>query len=85
MPKREERIMTQISTDETIDTIDPEYTLTALDRCDSCGAQAYVKVTMANGELLFCAHHGAKYKEKLAGTALHWHDESARLLEDSRA
>jgi hypothetical protein len=77
--------MTQISTDETIDTLDAPYTLTALDRCDSCGAQAYIKVTMASGELLFCAHHGAKYKEKLATTALNWHDESARLLEDSRA
>ena len=77
--------MTQISTDETIDTMDEPYTLSALDRCDSCGAQAYVKVTMASGELFFCAHHGAKYKEKLSATALHWHDESARLLEDSRA
>ena len=77
--------MTQISTDENVDTLDEPYTLTALDRCDSCGAQAYVKVTMAAGELLFCAHHGAKYKEKLATTALNWHDESARLLEDSRA
>jgi hypothetical protein len=77
--------MTQISTDETIEAMDDEFTLTTLDRCDSCGAQAYVKVTMASGELLFCAHHGAKYKEKLSTTALNWHDESARLLEESRA
>ena len=77
--------MTQISTDETIETIDPAYTLSALDRCDSCGAQAYIRVTLASGDLLFCAHHGAKFKEKLAPTALAWHDESARLLEDSRA
>ena len=77
--------MTQISTDDTVDTLDEPFTLTALDRCDSCGAQAYVKVTMAAGELLFCAHHGAKYKEKLSTTALNWHDESSRLLEDSRA
>ncbi len=77
--------MTQISTDETVETTDAAYTLTALDRCDSCGAQAYIKVTMSSGELLFCAHHGAKYKDKLAATALNWHDESARLFEDSRA
>jgi hypothetical protein len=77
--------MTQISTDEAIDTADAPYTLTAFDRCDSCGAQAYIKVTMSTGELLFCAHHGAKFKDKLASTALNWHDESARLLEDSRA
>jgi len=77
--------MTQISTEETVDTVDDPYTLTAFDRCDSCGAQAYIKVTMSSGELLFCAHHGAKFKDKLASTALNWHDESARLLEDSRA
>ena len=72
--------MTQISTDETINDVEAApYVLTALDRCDSCGAQAYVKVTMATGELLFCAHHGTKFKDKLAGTALEWHDESARL------
>jgi hypothetical protein len=77
--------MTQISADENIAELESAYILSALDRCDSCGAQAYVRVTMASGELLFCAHHGAKYKEKLASTALNWHDESARLLEDTRA
>jgi hypothetical protein len=59
--------------------------LTALDRCDSCGAQAYIKVTMASGELYFCGHHGAKFKDKLAGTALSWHDESGRLRDEQRA
>ena len=58
-----------------------EYRLTATDRCDACGAQAYIRVTLASGDLLFCAHHGAKFKEKLFPTALNWHDESARLLE----
>ena len=71
--------MTQISADETIDTVDAPFTLTAFDRCDSCGAQAYIKVTMSSGELLFCAHHGAKFKDKLYPTALNWHDETARL------
>ena len=70
--------MTQLTTD-AIDEL--EGTLTAQDRCDSCGAQAYIRVTLASGELLFCAHHGAKYKEKLAPTAIAWHDESARLLD----
>lgn len=32
-------------------------TLTNLDRCDRCGAQAYVKVSGLNGELMFCSHH----------------------------
>lgn len=57
--------------------------LTALDRCDSCGAQAYVRVTLASGELLFCAHHAAKFKDKLSTSALGWHDESSRLIESS--
>jgi hypothetical protein len=38
-----------------------------------------VRVTLASGDLLFCAHHGAKFKDKLAPTALNWHDETARL------
>lgn len=72
--------MSQITTESSaVDELD--HILTALDRCDSCGAQAYVKVTLATGELLFCAHHGAKFKDKLFPTALAWHDESSRLLE----
>jgi hypothetical protein len=39
--------------------------LTAVDRCDRCGAQAYVRVTLATGELMFCAHHGRSYTPKL--------------------
>ena len=70
--------MNQIT--DTIDELELP-ALTALDRCDSCGAQAYVRVTLASGDLLFCAHHGAKFKEKLAPTALNWHDETARLHE----
>jgi hypothetical protein len=73
--------MSQITTENG--ELGTEYTLTALDRCDSCGAQAYVHVTMASGELYFCAHHGAKFKEKLSATALSWVDESARLLENA--
>jgi hypothetical protein len=59
--------------------------LTAADRCDACGAQAYVRVVVNNGELLFCAHHAKKHEEKLSAIAQSWHDESARLFEDQRA
>ena len=31
--------------------------LGATDRCDSCAAEALVKVTGISGELLFCGHH----------------------------
>lgn len=37
-----------------------EKVLTAHDRCDSCGAQAYVKVSGVSGELMFCSHHFSK-------------------------
>jgi hypothetical protein len=55
-------------------------TLNVADRCDACGAQAYVRVTLSTGELLFCAHHANENKEKLQPIALSWHDESEKLL-----
>jgi len=69
---------------DTISTIESEATapLTGLDRCDSCGAQAYVRATMESGVLLFCAHHATKHREKLAPLASVWHDESERLQQD---
>lgn len=69
---------------QSVDELDAAPQLTAADRCDSCGAQAYIRVTVATGELLFCAHHGKKYQEKLESIAESWHDESSRLLEDQR-
>jgi len=72
--------MTQI-TDSTTTEIHHVYELSALDRCDSCGAQAYVRATLASGELYFCAHHAAKFREKIAGTAVAWLDETDRLFE----
>ncbi len=53
--------------------------LSATDRCDSCGAQAYVRVTIQSGALLFCGHHAAKHKDQLITQALAWHDETFRL------
>jgi hypothetical protein len=58
----------------------PGATLTALDRCDVCGAQAYIRVSLATGELLFCAHHGKANKEKLELIAKGWLDETDKLL-----
>lgn len=54
--------------------------LTASDRCDRCGAKAYIRVRLATGgELLFCAHHGRRYEEGLRKVALEIHDETADL------
>ena len=56
--------------------------LNALDRCDRCGAQAYVRATLLNGgELMFCAHHGKEYADKLKAVALKIQDETAKLVE----
>lgn len=59
----------------------PEYRFTAMDRCDSCGAQAYVGATVNGSELIYCAHHARKYDQKLRAAATEWHDETSRLLE----
>jgi hypothetical protein len=53
--------------------------LLATDRCDVCGAQAYIRVEMETGELLFCAHHGNANKEKLQPLTINWHDQSEDL------
>lgn len=61
---------------------EPTWTLNALDRCDACGAQAYIQVTMkSGGSLLFCKHHGEKHRVAIAPYAREWVDESARLGE----
>ncbi len=54
--------------------------ITAVDRCDRCGAQAYVRVLLASRlELLFCAHHGREHAAALAQVAAEIHDETRRL------
>lgn len=66
--------------------------LTIADRCDRCGAQAYVRVMLVSGgELLFCAHHGREHTPALADLSASIQDESERLqqapthtAEDSR-
>ena len=60
------------------------HTFTASDRCDRCGAQAFMRAVLSSGDLLFCAHHGRKHQEKLSQIAHSWHDESSRLLVDDR-
>lgn len=47
-------------------TLTPE--LTMADRCDRCGAQAYIRARLGDGlELHFCAHHGRAHLDKLRG------------------
>jgi hypothetical protein len=48
--------------------------LTHADRCDACGAQAFVRAVFASGELTFCGHHGREFRAAL--------DREAILVED---
>lgn len=65
-----------------------EWTLTANDRCDRCGAQAYVKIAGSTGELLFCSHHYNKIVNdpnaytKMMAFMLIVVDERERLVEN---
>jgi hypothetical protein len=60
----------------------PSQPLTAMDLCDRCGAQAYVRVLLSGaGELLFCAHHSRQHAEALARVKAEIQDETGRLLE----
>jgi hypothetical protein len=54
--------------------------MNAADRCDVCGAQAYIRVALATGELMFCSHHGNEKRSKLEPIAISWHDETQKLL-----
>jgi hypothetical protein len=58
----------------------PAGALTAMDRCDRCGAQAFVRALLPNGlELLFCAHHSRQHSSALTRIAVDIHDETDRL------
>ncbi len=55
-------------------------TLTAADRCDRCGAQAYVLARLTTGGvLMFCAHHGREHLPKLQDMTTEIQDETNRL------
>ena len=54
--------------------------LSAADRCDRCGAQAYLRVELqSGGELLFCAHHAREHGDKLREIAATVVDETHKL------
>ena len=54
--------------------------LSAADRCDRCGAQAYLRVELqSGGELLFCAHHAREHGDKLREVAAQVVDETDKL------
>jgi hypothetical protein len=58
---------------------EPVATLNTADRCDACGSQAYVQVTLATGDLLFCGHHYSASEAKLSQLSPEVKDERWRL------
>lgn len=61
----------------------PTESLTWDDRCDRCGAQAYLRVELSSGgELLFCGHHAREYGPQLRKLAVSVYDETDSLTRD---
>lgn len=65
-----------------------EWQLNAADRCDSCAAEALVKVTGLSGDLMFCGHHYNKIMDSVDGYkkmmkfAISFLDERDKLIQD---
>ncbi len=54
--------------------------MSTMDRCDRCGAQAFVRAILPGGsELLFCGHHGREFTPALQARGATITDESAQL------
>ena len=66
-------------------TTSPADPLTAADRCDRCGAQAYVRVVLPSGELLFCGHHARAHADAYTDLATSIQDETDKLLAEHGA
>ena len=73
----------------TKEVVEKEWILKATDRCDSCAAEALVKVTGLSGDLMFCGHHYNKimnnadgYK-KMMSFAITVIDERNKLIKNA--
>jgi hypothetical protein len=72
----------------TEEIVAKEWVLKATDRCDSCAAEALVKVTGLSGDLTFCGHHYNKIMDnpegykKMMSFALTVLDERDKLIEN---
>ena len=72
----------------TEDIVEKEWILKATDRCDSCAAEALVKITGISGDLMFCGHHYNKIMDnkdgykKMMSFALTIVDERDKLIEN---
>jgi hypothetical protein len=77
-----------MSTMITEEIVAKDWVLKATDRCDSCAAEALVKVTGLAGDLMFCGHHynkimdNAEGYKKMMEFALTVVDERDKLIEN---
>lgn len=54
--------------------------LVVADRCDACGAQAFMRVLLRSGyELLFCGHHGRENTPALVAAGASLRDDTALI------
>ena len=63
----------------TATTLSQPPSLTIADRCDRCGAQAFIRALVAAGELTFCGHHGRELLVPLQQGALLVQDETGTI------
>jgi hypothetical protein len=56
--------------------------LTAMDRCDQCGSQAYYLVVLDSGELMFCRHHFMQNEKPLRKQSHFVLNQSDQLIQN---
>lgn len=57
------------------------YLLDHTDRCDKCGARAYVHTILEGGSLYWCRHHYLANHDALRGRVMYTNDETRALFE----
>lgn len=60
----------------TATTLAQPPSLTIADRCDRCGAQAFIRAVFLSGDLTFCGHHGRELLATLQRDAVRVEDET---------
>jgi hypothetical protein len=75
--------MTSVTTETPVAEIPTTRpSLTLADRCDRCGAQAFMRAVFPDGaELLFCGHHGREFSAVLATKGVELEDFTDLLYE----
>ena len=69
----------KFDTSEEFEDAPQEYMMDHSDRCDRCGAQAFVWAEGIAGDLMFCRHHFLKHEETLTKISYEIIDESIKL------